>query len=220
MLSEDKNADPNPPAPLIESPKEPKKPNPFATGCVVLIIFVFFFGLAFCSKNTSNSTAKKTSTTETPVVAKTVSPAQSFVDKKLDPLINSVSAVMDTTWQQNVSMPVDNYVLGMTTKETVNMNLNLAVDILTPKIKEIDDFAIPSEAELDEYLTEKVTKLKVNLSESVKSRIKAAKFYEKSIQDDSISNMTQEEHDNLLIDSTVELQSAVIQYTYILEHLK
>jgi hypothetical protein len=204
-----------PPAPVKE-----KKPSPTLIGGIALIVILFFFFITFCTNNSNGSTSKKGSPAESSTVVKNISPSQAFVDNKLDPFINSVSATMDTVWKQNVAGPVDNYVLGINNAETVNMNLKLAVDLLEPKIKEINDFSIPKEAELDDYSTKLVTQLKESLLKSVKERLKVVNSYVKAIKDGSITTMTQEDHENLLINSTVELHGASLSYKYLLEHLK
>ncbi|MFE0619726.1 zinc ribbon domain-containing protein [Bacillus altitudinis] len=202
------------------SPVKEKKPNPTLIGGIALIIILFFFFITFCTNNSNGSTSNKESPAESSTVVKNVSPSQAFVDNKLDPFVNSISATMDTVWKQNVAGPVDNYVLGISDTETVNMNLKLAVDLLEPKIKEINDFSIPKEAELDDYSTKLVTELKESLLKSVKERLKVVNSYVKAIKDGSITTMTQEDHENLLINSTVELQGASLSYKYLLEHLK
>lgn len=155
-----------------------------------------------------------------------VSAAKEFVDGKLDSFMRSVSSMVDTTWKSNVGEPLDNYKVGMATKEGALNDLQLAADMFELKAQEIEKFEIPSDIIYNEseprnkLVIDTLKTLKVDLAKAVRSRAEVSQKYVKKIKAGTYATMTQEEMDNLLIMPNVHLQGAVLDYKTILENVE
>ncbi|MEC0239432.1 hypothetical protein P4H66_06130 [Paenibacillus dokdonensis] len=190
---------------------------------VLSLIAILTSGCGSATKTTITTSDNKTSVV-TEVVSK--SEGKQFADDTLDSFVRSVSSTVDTTWQFNVSEPLDNYKAGSATKESVLDDLQLAADMFELKAKEIEKFVVPSDIKFNDseprnkYVIDTLNTLKEDLSKAVRSRGEVAKQYIKKIKAGMFASMTQEEMDNLLIMPNSFLQIAMIDYKAVLENIE
>lgn len=148
------------------------------------------------------------------------SPELKFVEDHLEPLIKSASSLTDSTWQYNVVEPLENYKVGSTTADSTISDINLAIDLFNNKVAELKAFQIPDDVKLDETVKTYLLQMIDDLSKAVQGRADVASVFVEKINSGEYSSLTQEDIDNLLLDSNTNLQLAVANYKFILENIE
>lgn len=148
------------------------------------------------------------------------SPELKFVEDHLEPLIKSASSLTDSTWQYNVVEPLENYKAGSTTADSTISDINLAIDLFNNKAAELKAFQIPDDVKLNETVKTYLLQMIDDLSKAVQGRADVASVFVEKINSGEYSSLTQEDIDNLLLDSNTNLQLAVANYKFILENIE